>query len=1242
MNTSYASLLFVLIHLYSCQTSQIKQRASQPNIIYILADDMGYGDVSCLNPYSKIKTPNLDRLAKEGITFSDAHAGSAVCTPTRYGILTGRYCWRTRLKSSVLWPWDGPLIEADRLTVGDFLQQHGYTTACIGKWHLGWDWPSRDSSIISDQVTMGQYDRASRTAIADKVDFTAEIKNGPLSYGFDYYFGDDVPNFPPYCFIENNKTLGIPLDQKPDSIHGNPGPMLEGWRMESVMPALTAKGIEYIRAETGEGLFKRNRDKPFFLYFPLTAPHTPIAPAEEFRGKSEAGAYGDFVQQVDWTVGKIMETLEEEGLVDNTLLIFTSDNGSPARDGTNMAGPINSIGALGHNPSYIYRGIKADIWEGGHRVPFIARWPRKIKPGTESKEVICHTDLLATLSGMMDKPLPVNSAEDSYNILPALTGEEYSQPIREATVHHSSLGSFAIRQGKWKLIQCAGSGGWGRPRNRDATADGWPEIQLYDMIADPGEQNNLQDRYPKVTAHLSRLLQKYMENGRSAPLVKTTDPDSDPTFGLTLKAPVNKWDDAIPLGNGMTGGLLWGKNNEIRLSLDRGDLWDLRPHPGFTAPEFNYETVRRMALAGHTDSLNQQYSKPNDYPTKLPGCRLVLTLADTTKVKSFNLNIKSALGSVALGDSYIKCFFSAVQPVALMKVPNTFSDIELVPNKTVTQLGYAPPQVKKSATGLWLIQDAALGFRYVFVVQTKRLKEHTLLAIAATTSEDSDDPLSLAQRHARLALEAGFEHMFEEHNTWWADFWSKSSVSIPDPLIQHQYNMVQYFYGAASKRGAPPIPLQGVWTADAGRLPPWHGDYHHDLNTQLTYWSYLTSNRFDQGLSFLDFMWSLKPVHEEFAHDFFETDGHVVPGVMALNGKPMGAWFQYTLSPTMGAWVAQAFYWHWRYTMDLQFLEERAYPYCTSIAKGLLGLMEPDENGMLKLALSSSPEIHNNRQEAWLKPNSNNDLALIRWIFGANAEMAKALGKANEEKHWHDLLSKMDALAVLGNDGPLLITSGEPLSESHRHHAHLMGIHPLGIIHIEGSDRDRRIIEASLQQIDALGTLLWTGYSFAWMANIQARAGRADRALEFLDNYVNSFTLRNGFHRNGESTDHNLSSFRSRAFTLEGNFAAGQAVHEMLLQSWGNRIRIFPAIPDDWMDVSFSNLRAEGGYIVSARRKEGQTTYVEITSTVDQYLKLKDPFNGMSFKSNIALKESSHNEFSCQLNKGQTLIIEKG
>lgn len=471
----------------------------RPNIVYILADDMGYGDLGCQNAESKIPTPCLDRLATQGTRFTDAHSPSAVCTPTRYGLLTGRYCWRTRLKKGVLWVWDPPLIKADRLTVPKLLKKHGYRTACIGKWHLGWDWPTTDGKPPAKKQH------------GNNVDFTRPIKNGPLTRGFDYYFGTAVPNFPPYCFIENDRTIGIPTVMKPKSMFGHPGPMLPGWKLVDILPKLTEKAVEYVRNAA------KNRDRPFFLYMPLTAPHTPIVPASRFSGKSKAGIYGNFVHQVDRTVGQVIKAIDDSGLADNTLVIFTSDNGSPARNGKNASGPTRSVvKEFGHDPSRPLRGMKADVWEGGHRVPFIARWPKRIKPGATNDETICHSDLLATCAAILGERLPDSAGEDSCSILPALLGRRLDKPIHEALVHHSGNGRFAIRQGKWKLVMGLGSGGWTKPRSPKPKPGG-PKGQLYDMTADLAEKKNLWLERPDVVKRLTKLLKKYKSQGRSAP-----------------------------------------------------------------------------------------------------------------------------------------------------------------------------------------------------------------------------------------------------------------------------------------------------------------------------------------------------------------------------------------------------------------------------------------------------------------------------------------------------------------------------------------------------------------------------------------------------------------------------------------------------------------------------------------------------------------------------------------------------
>ena len=479
-----------------------------PNIVIILADDLGYGDPGCYNDESKIPTPHIDGLAAEGLRLTDAHTPSSVCTPTRYGLLTGRYCWRTPLKRSVLWPWDPPLIEADRLTLPAMLKEHGYRTACIGKWHLGWDWPLQGGGFVTDEF-QGHTIRANRrAAFGARIDFHRATRNGPTTRGFDSYFGDDVPNFPPYCFIENDRTLGLPTVAKPRAMFGHAGPALPGWDLSLVLPSLAQRAAAFIerQAETPE--------RPFFLYMPLTAPHTPIAPSPHFIGKSEAGWYGDFVHQVDWTVGQVLSALKRSGAAENTLVIFTSDNGSPQRDGTNMAGATGSVKKLGHDPSRPWRGMKSDAWEGGHRVPFVARWPGRVPTGATSEEPIVLTDLMRTIANLVGHELPADAAEDSFDVAHVLLGQSTDRPVRDHLIHHSGGGLFAVRQGRWKLILGKSSGGF----TRYTPPPDAPAGQLYDLTRDPSERENLYENHPEIVGRLSALLERYQKQGRSYPV----------------------------------------------------------------------------------------------------------------------------------------------------------------------------------------------------------------------------------------------------------------------------------------------------------------------------------------------------------------------------------------------------------------------------------------------------------------------------------------------------------------------------------------------------------------------------------------------------------------------------------------------------------------------------------------------------------------------------------------------------
>lgn len=475
------------------------KRQRPPNIVFILADDLGYGDLIFLNAKSKIRTPNIERMAAEGVVFRDAHAPSAVCTPTRYGVMTGRYCWRTPLTAGVLAGGSPPLIEPGRMTVASLLKQNGYATACVGKWHLGLDWVTTDGKRVED--AMGN------------VDFRKPFGRGPKTLGFDYYYGISASlDMPPYTYLQNDRATELPtsVTQGDSEMPRNwrLGPLAPGFKHQEVLSQLTEKANGWI-----DGWAKQKSGKPFFLYFALNAPHTPVLPRDEFKGRTGAGDYGDFVTEVDWTVGQVLEAVGRAGAAENTLMILTSDNGPE-----NIAYPRAQ--EYKHYSMGDLRGVKRDLWEGGHRVLFQARWPGKIKPGTVSDEIVCLTDLMTTCAALTGARLPDDAGEDSYNILPALLGQKLAKPIREATVLHSSRGQLAIRQGPWLFIDHRTGENSREPdwfkKERAYQPHQFPG-ELYNLSNDLAEHNNLYGERPDVAQKLKALLEKYKAEGRSAP-----------------------------------------------------------------------------------------------------------------------------------------------------------------------------------------------------------------------------------------------------------------------------------------------------------------------------------------------------------------------------------------------------------------------------------------------------------------------------------------------------------------------------------------------------------------------------------------------------------------------------------------------------------------------------------------------------------------------------------------------------
>ncbi|MEN8118662.1 MAG: arylsulfatase [Bacteroidota bacterium] len=487
---SYSLLLLTFL---SCQGNQPKNN-KKPNIVFILADDMGYGDVSCFNENSKIKTPFIDKLADGGVMFTDAHTSSSVCTPTRYGILTGRYNWRSTLKNGVLGGYSKALIPPGRTTIAGFLKQNGYKTAGFGKWHLGWDWALSEGETIDDAWNASA-----------EVDFSQPVKNGPTTRGFDYYFGfNGSLDMPPYVWVENDMPTMVPIKETEDTGKQSwwrKGLTSDDFSHEQVLPLITKKTVDFIHQNA-------NGDQPFFVYMPLPAPHTPILPTKEFQGKSGLdNPYGDFVIMVDWVVGQVKNALEEQGIADNTILIFTSDNGcSPQADYAQLA-------TKGHDPSYLFRGHKADIFEGGHHVPYVVSWPAKVKP-EKSDQLLCTTDLFATVADILNVDVADNMAEDSYSFLSALNLKSDKEK-RENIVHHSINGSFAYRKNDWKVIFCPGSGGWSNPKPNSEGIEDLPKVQLYNLVEDIAEKNNLVDTNTDIVEQYRDELKEIVNNGRS-------------------------------------------------------------------------------------------------------------------------------------------------------------------------------------------------------------------------------------------------------------------------------------------------------------------------------------------------------------------------------------------------------------------------------------------------------------------------------------------------------------------------------------------------------------------------------------------------------------------------------------------------------------------------------------------------------------------------------------------------------
>lgn len=693
---------------------------------------------------------------------------------------------------------------------------------------------------------------------------------------------------------------------------------------------------------------------------------------------------------------------------------------------------------------------------------------------------------------------------------------------------------------------------------------------------------------------------------------------------LVFTGLARSWDEAMPLGNATVGALVWQRDSSLRLSLDRTDLWDLRPVDSLSGDNFRFSWVKEHIRTKDYLPVQKKLDWPYDMnpaPSKIPGAAIEFPLEKIGAPTQVRLYLNNALCEANWADgTQMQTFVHATEPVGWFVFRNLRTPIEpsiLTPvyNKTkpdgsldpvsgqdLHRLGYQQGETVREGNRITYHQKGYGDFWYDVVVCWKQEGE-TLYGTWSVTSSLSGEK---AAEKAEAALQRGLKQDYQAHLEYWDKYWAQSSVTLPDSILQKQYQNEMYKFASTTREHSYPISLQAVWTADNGKLPPWKGDYHHDLNTQLSYWPAYTGNHLTEGMGYLNTLWNQRDTYKRYTRQYFGTEGMNIPGVCTLTGEPMGGWIQYSMSQTVAAWLAQHFYLHWKYSADRTFLKERAYPFLKDVAIYLEQVSEVTPEGVRKLEFSSSPEVFDNSLQAWFSDMTNYDLAMMHFLFKAAAELAHELNLADESSHWAALEAQLPDYDV-DEEGCLTFAKGYPYNESHRHFSHAMAIHPMGLIDWSDGEKSQHIIRATLKRLDEVGPDYWTGYSYSWLANMKARAFDGKGAAQALRTFAECFCLKNTFHANGDQTKSGKSRFTYRPFTLEGNFAFASGIQEMLLQSHTGTIRIFPALPEEWKDVSFEGLRAMGAFLVYAQMEGGEITRVRIYSEKGGMLKIARP-----------------------------------
>jgi alpha-L-fucosidase 2 len=706
-----------------------------------------------------------------------------------------------------------------------------------------------------------------------------------------------------------------------------------------------------------------------------------------------------------------------------------------------------------------------------------------------------------------------------------------------------------------------------------------------------------------------------------------------------------RWDEAIPLGNGMIGALIWQNGSQLRFSLDRADLWDLRPMKGLHRPEFKFQWVIDQVNKNNYKQVQEYFDKPyavEAAPSKIPGGALEFNTGSLGKVKSVNLHLKDALCTVKWQNgTVLKTFVHATRPIGWFRfehlnmrlipelIAPRYQNADTTDASALSKLGYPQGRIKRTRNSITYTQKGWGGFSYEINVSWHTVGKGVTEGVWSISTQQAGRKTNIpANLITANSLNHHFESDYLSHSKWWDKYWSKSSVQIPDTLIEKQYYRDQYKFGSASRKGAPPISLQAVWTADDGYLPPWKGDYHFDLNTELSYWPGYTANHLDESMVFLDHLDVNKANFMRYAKTYYGKGGICVPGVSTLDGTEMGGWIQYALSPTIACWLSHHYYQQWKYSMDKKFLRDRAYPWVREAAKFIENITIVDSSGHRKLPLSSSPEINDNKISGWFHNNTNYDLSLMKFSFRTAAEMAAKLGLTKEARHWKELDSELNDFA-LSPANELQFAPGMAYNQSHRHFSHMIAIYPLGLIKWEDGKKSRAIIKNSIHLLDSIGPSGWCGYSYSWLANMKARAKDGDGAAKALEIFAKAFCSPNSFHLNGDQTKSGFSNSHDNSFTLEGNFAFAAGLQEMMIQSYAGFIEILPAVPASWKDISFNNFRTEGAFLVSVRKTNGQITEVRIVSDIGGKTKLKLPFKAyrISEKGQVTINKEENDDF---------------